>query len=745
VTVSGTSGTVTVALASSNTAVAQVPASIVVPIGATSGAFTIATSAVATATAVTITATAGGRSATATLQVTPTPTGSSAIVNDPGCLATVLPRNDDGSTPAVTLPFNANFFGTTSTFLFVNNNGNVTFNQPLPTFTPFRITALTPPIIAPFFADVDTRASGTSPVTYSFGPITFNGRNAMCVNWVNVGYFANHADKLNSFQLLLVDRSDVNPGDFDIVMNYNRILWETGDASGGSNGFGGVSAGAGYSAGTGNAGQFFEFPGSLVNGALLDTNGTTGLSRTSRNSLIVGRHVFEVRNGNAPTGGSIAGSVHDAATPPNGLASAPVQVCRISDGRCIFQTLTGASGQFIASGIPAGDYNVTAFPPAGSTLSRATVGPVHVTAGVTTQVDLTLRGPTPPPAGTGIGPNRGGGSGIPIVYWAENLTLTTTGCPGGSASYVIAQGITTFASGPMTEGPAGTYTATVPALFPNHGTATVTITVHCPNAPDQVITFDIYVDPSGVVHDPQGHPIDQAVVSLMRADSPTGPFDLVPNGSAIMSPQNRQNPDLTDATGRFGWDVIAGFYVVRAQKDGCTALDGSPFVESEVLTIPPAVLNLDLTLSCAMAPPPPPATPPVCALTAVVAGPPKQLQITVQDPDNGIQSVEVTESNNAAVVVPTFTPGDTTAMIVLATKIDPTTGSQVALRITDTNGAVTDCDPVVPGEAPMSDSPSAGCSVASGQTGVGAPGLLCCALLVGLGVMRRRNRRGGRP
>ena len=38
-----------------------------------------------------------------------------------------------------------------------------------------------------------------------------------------------------------------------------------------------------------------------------------------------------------------------------------------------------------------------------------------------------------------------------------------------------------------------------------------------------------------------------------------------------MSPMNRVNPDLSEADGHFGWDVIAGFYKVRVAKSGCNA------------------------------------------------------------------------------------------------------------------------------------------------------------------------------
>ena len=219
-----------------------------------------------------------------------------AIVTDSGCLTNTLAANDDGSTGAVTLPFTANFYGSSRTSFYVNNNGNVTFDNSMRTYTPFTVTATVPPMIAVFFGDVDTRGSGSGQVTY--GNITFNGRPAICVNWVNVGYFASHADKLNSFQLVLVDRSDIGAaGDFDIVLNHAQIQWETGDASGGSSGFGGSSASVGYSDGSGNAEHFYSFPGSLVNGALLDSNATTGLIHGTHNSSVLGRYIFPVRSG----------------------------------------------------------------------------------------------------------------------------------------------------------------------------------------------------------------------------------------------------------------------------------------------------------------------------------------------------------------------------------------------------------------------------------------------------------------
>ena len=212
-----------------------------------------------------------------------------------GFNANTLAANDDGSTGAVSLGFTANFFGVSNTAAYVNNNGNITFDSALGTFTPFDLTSTGRQIIAPFFADVDTRGSGNTPVTYGTG--TVGVQAAFGVNWVDVGYYSQQTDKLNSFQLVLIDRSDINAGDFDFEFNYDQILWETGSASNGTNGVGGSSARAGFSNGTGAPGTSFELAGSAVNGALLD-GGSNALISDRFNSTVDGRYLFQVRNGN---------------------------------------------------------------------------------------------------------------------------------------------------------------------------------------------------------------------------------------------------------------------------------------------------------------------------------------------------------------------------------------------------------------------------------------------------------------
>lgn len=222
---------------------------------------------------------------------------AAAIRGNAGFGANTLPANDDGSTGLVGFGFTVNFFGNSRSGGFVNNNGNVTLDSPLSTFTPFDLGTTNREILAPFFADVDTRSG---PVV-TYGTDTVGGRNAFGANWIDVCFFSVNCSLRNSFQLVIIDRSDIAAGDFDFEFNIDKVQWETGNASGGSNGLGGNSARVGWSNGSGTT---FELPGSAVNGAFLDTGpaGTSLIQNELNSDLSVGgttlgRYFFEVRNG----------------------------------------------------------------------------------------------------------------------------------------------------------------------------------------------------------------------------------------------------------------------------------------------------------------------------------------------------------------------------------------------------------------------------------------------------------------
>ena len=92
------------------------------------------------------------------------------------------PDGETGPTP-VQFGFNINFYGSEYNAAYVNNNGNLTFDGPLPDYTP-SLSYFGSPLIAPFFGDVDTRWGGA---VVNFGTGTLDGRNVFVVNWPGVG------------------------------------------------------------------------------------------------------------------------------------------------------------------------------------------------------------------------------------------------------------------------------------------------------------------------------------------------------------------------------------------------------------------------------------------------------------------------------------------------------------------------------------------------------------------------------
>ncbi|MEY4415735.1 MAG: hypothetical protein RIQ53_3028 [Pseudomonadota bacterium] len=204
----------------------------------------------------------------------------------------VMTPNDDQSSSRLDLPFTLNFYDSVFSTFFVNNNGNITFNGAVGTFTPTAFPIASQPMIAPYWGDVDTRCN-TCGAVYVATP----NADTVVVTWDRVGYFAGHADRTNTFQLVLRDRDDTNAAgqvgaNFDIEFRYGQLTWTTGDASGGSGGTGGVPAQAGLDAG--NRTDFFTLPGSR-------TASVVALADTSNVSAATpGLWSFSVRNGETP-------------------------------------------------------------------------------------------------------------------------------------------------------------------------------------------------------------------------------------------------------------------------------------------------------------------------------------------------------------------------------------------------------------------------------------------------------------
>lgn len=203
---------------------------------------------------------------------------------------TLVAAEDDGSTEVnLSNGLKLGLNGTTYSSLYVNTNGNVSFGQTFTNFAPgaFSGDSFGLSFLAPFFGDVDIR-NGHGSVGYGY--TQFEGRNAMAVTWDSVGYFNLMNDKKNTFQLVLVDRSDTGADNFDFYFNYGSIQWDQSTQ--------GKKARAGFH--LQGAAADFEFDGSGTPGKSIDS-GTLALVKGS-NVGLNGRYAFNVRDGVAAYG-----------------------------------------------------------------------------------------------------------------------------------------------------------------------------------------------------------------------------------------------------------------------------------------------------------------------------------------------------------------------------------------------------------------------------------------------------------
>lgn len=213
----------------------------------------------------------------------------------------VLDYNDDGSSAEIDItpafPNGLPYFGQTYRSIFVNNNGSITFGGATGTFTPMRFPLTGNRMIAPFWADVDTRTGGRpqhNGVYWDVRP------GQLVVTWHRVGFYPSNDSHQNTFQLVIISNSELDLDDlWRVEFRYDRLEWTTGGASGGTGGFGGSPAQAGFDAGDGAI--FRILPGS-------GTREILALARTS-NVGLPGVWLINIYRGTpqaveAPEGGS---------------------------------------------------------------------------------------------------------------------------------------------------------------------------------------------------------------------------------------------------------------------------------------------------------------------------------------------------------------------------------------------------------------------------------------------------------
>ncbi len=176
-----------------------------------------------------------------------------------------MPPCDDGYWPNDTtglditgaFPSGLHFYNGTYTHAWINNNGSLSFSGGISQFTPDAFPGAPQPMIAPYWADVDTRNATTcnaagypSGGSYPAGATCMNPSTdgvwwsitpgQMVVTWDHVGVYSCQTTPTMSFQMILTSSAACGGGtggmDFDIEFRYSQCGWEAGTASGAPNG-----------------------------------------------------------------------------------------------------------------------------------------------------------------------------------------------------------------------------------------------------------------------------------------------------------------------------------------------------------------------------------------------------------------------------------------------------------------------------------------------------------------------------
>lgn len=122
-----------------------------------------------------------------------------------------------------------NHYGQLFNAFYINSKGTVSFGDGYIDWTPEEFPAATYDQLAAFWADSDFRATGE--LWYKVTP------EAVYVNFIDLGYFNNHDDKMNNFQIIFTpESSELLPEGNNVQFCYLDMQWAHGDV-GGSGGF----------------------------------------------------------------------------------------------------------------------------------------------------------------------------------------------------------------------------------------------------------------------------------------------------------------------------------------------------------------------------------------------------------------------------------------------------------------------------------------------------------------------------
>ena len=216
-------------------------------------------------------------------------------------------RDDDGSEGPIAMSVRFQYFGHSYDELYLNNNGGISFQSRVATYTPddFPLTS-SPPLIVPFWSDVDNEKGGqiwfrqttsrsilnqaTREIQcFSFAHRSFHADWVFIATWEDVPFYGASSTglrKRNTFQVVLAYDSTKSLS--FVILNYARLEWAAGTASNGDadTGLGGTQAMAGFDAGDNQ--NFFAIPGSKTPNALQ-------LTHTS-NVRVPGKWIFRIES-----------------------------------------------------------------------------------------------------------------------------------------------------------------------------------------------------------------------------------------------------------------------------------------------------------------------------------------------------------------------------------------------------------------------------------------------------------------
>src|SRR5262249_15307842 len=156
-----------------------------------------------------------------------------------------------------------------------------------------------------------------------------------------------------------------------------------------------------------------------VNGAFLDGTsapspaGPNDLTKHSFGTIQLGRYIFPVRNGEAPSGGAVAGTVKDPNG--NGVGGAIVQACD-ANGVCRVSN-SGAGGAYSIPGLGVGLVHVTVNPPGDAGNLKSDAGTTTIINTETEILDFALHGPLPLPGNTTVDGHGTTGENTPVLLW----------------------------------------------------------------------------------------------------------------------------------------------------------------------------------------------------------------------------------------------------------------------------------------------------------------------------------------